>query len=347
MKFGIIGTGLIAEFHARALSEIEGAELEACMDVNAERAAVFGSKYQCTSYNSVEQFLQHPGLEIVTVCTPSGLHRDMAVAAAQAGKHVIVEKPLEISTERCQQIIDVCQKNKVILSGIFPSRFFSAASMVKKALDMGRFGKLTMGTASVKWWREQSYYRTGGWKGTRSLDGGGALINQSIHAIDLLLWYMGEAEEVYAYLDTRAHADIEVEDNAVVAVRFKNGAIGTIHGSTSVWPGFLKRLEISGTSGSAILEEENLVFWKFKDENTSDEGVRKQFSEATHSGGGASDPAAISHQGHKLQFLDIIDAITNKRDPLIDGREAMKAVQLIEAAYRSADKGKPVFIGEL
>ncbi len=347
MKFGIIGTGLIAEFHARALSEIKGAELEACMDVNSERAAGFGAKYHCTSYNSIEHFLKHPSLEIVTVCTPSGLHRDMAVAAAHAGKHVIVEKPLEISTERCQQIIDACKKNNVVLSGIFPSRFFSAASTVKKAVDAGRFGKLTMGTASVKWWREQSYYSTGGWKGTRSLDGGGALINQSIHAIDLLLWYMGDAEEVYACMDTSAHSGIEVEDNAVVAVRFKNGAIGTIHGSTSVWPGFLKRLEISGTAGSAILEEENLTFWKFKEENPDDEYVRKQFAGATHTGGGASDPAAISHHGHKLQFLDIIDAIQNNREPLIDGEEAMKAVRLIEAAYRSAELDKPVSLGEM
>lgn len=347
MNFGIVGTGLIAEFHAKALAEIPGARLVACMDKFPERAQKFAEAHRCAAYADLNAFLAHPGLEVVNVCTPSGLHLDSALPAAAAGKHLIVEKPLETTTERCLKIVDACEKSGVVLSGIFPSRFHGAASNLKRAVDSGRFGRLTMGSAYVKWWREPAYYANGGWKGTKALDGGGALINQSIHAVDLLLWFMGKAEEVCAWTGTVGHAGIEVEDNAVASVRFANGALGVVQGSTAVWPGFLKRVEVSGLTGSAILEEENLAFWKFREETSADDEIRTKFAAATSSGGGASDPAAIGYHGHKLQFLDVMEAIGKGRKPCIDGREATKAVALIEAIYESAANRAPARVAEL
>ncbi|MEW6550153.1 MAG: Gfo/Idh/MocA family oxidoreductase [Spirochaetota bacterium] len=346
MNFGIVGTGLIAEFHAAALAEIKGAKIVACLDKIPERAVRYAEKYGCTAYTDLGAFLAHPGLEVVNICTPSGLHMDAAVPAAQAGKHLIIEKPLETTGARCRAINEAAAKAGVVLSGIFPSRFHGAAQNLKAAVDAGRFGKLTMGSAYVKWWRDQDYYSKGGWKGTKALDGGGALINQSIHAIDLLLWFMGEAEEVTAYTGTIGHTGIEVEDNAAAAVRFANGAFGIIQGSTSIWPGFLKKIEVSGLEGSVVLEEENLAFWKFKAETAKDDEIRKAFASATSSGGGASDPAAIGHHGHRLQFENVIKAIESGTKPLVDGPEATRAVDVIEAIYRSAETGKPAKVAK-
>lgn len=344
MNFGIVGTGLIAEFHARALAEIKGAKLVACLDKFPERSRTFSEKHGGTAYDDLESFLAHPGLEVVNICTPSGLHLDAALPAAAAGKHLIIEKPLETTTARCAQIIEACRKGGVTLSGIFPSRFHEAAKALKTAVEGGRFGRLTMGSAYVKWWRDPEYYAKGGWKGTKALDGGGALINQSIHAIDLLLWFMGDAVEVTAWTGTVGHEGIEVEDNAVAAIKFRNGALGVIQGSTAVWPGFLKRVEVSGMAGSAIMEEGNLSFWKFRSETPADDEIRRLLASATSSGGGASDPAAIGHHGHKLQFENVIAAIENGTKPLVDGVEASKAVSLIEAIYRSAETRKPAVV---
>ena len=255
MKFGIVGTGMIAEFHARAIGEIPGASVAACLDTVPERARTFAEKHGCRAYGDLKSFLSDPEMEVVNVCSPSGAHLDSAVPAAESGRHLIVEKPLEITVERCLRIVEACSRSGVVLSGIFPSRFFEAARAVKEAVDQGRFGRLSMGSAYVKWWREQAYYSGSGWKGTKAMDGGGALMNQSIHAVDLLLWYMGPVRRVSAFTGVAGHTGLEIEDNASAALEFENGALGAIQGSTAVWPGFLKRVEVLGTSGSAILEE--------------------------------------------------------------------------------------------
>lgn len=342
--FGIIGLGLIADFHARAIQAIPGGRgtLVACCSRSAEKAQGFAKKYGCTGYANVDKFLGHPGLDIVSLCTPSGAHLEHSLAAARAGKHVIVEKPLEITPERCDKIIAACEKAKVRLAGIFQSRFSEVAGIVKKAVDQGRFGTLVLGDAYVKWFRSQEYYDNGGWHGTQALDGGGALINQSIHAIDLLQWFMGPVESVQAFTGTIGHQRIEVEDNAVAALRFRNGAFGVIEGSTSVYPGFLKRIEISGTRGSVILEEETLKAWDFAESLPEDEEIRKKFGAGAKTGGGAADPAAISFEGHRRQFEDLITSLEQGRSPLIDGREAKKAVEIIQAIYTSAKKGTTV-----
>ena len=341
--FGIIGLGLIADFHAKAIQAISGSKgtLVACCSRSQEKAKVFADKYNCRGYADLRSFLAHPGLDIVSICSPSGAHLDTAVAAAEAGKHVIVEKPLEITPERCDRIIEACDRAKVSLGGIFQSRFSEVAGLVKSTLEQGRFGTLVLGDAYVKWFRSQEYY-DGGWHGTRALDGGGALINQSIHAIDLLQWFMGPVESVQAFTGTIGHKRIEVEDNGVAALRFRNGAFGVIEGSTAVYPGFLKRIEISGTKGSMVLEEETLKTWEFAESAPGDEEIRKKHGAGAESGGGASDPAAISFQGHRRQFEEYISALDEGRPPLVDGPEAKKAVEIIQAIYTSAKKSKPV-----
>ncbi len=342
--FGIVGLGLIADFHAKAIQAISGgrSSLVACCSRSAEKAQGFSKKYACTGYTDIVKFLAHPGLDIVSLCTPSGAHLEHSLAAAKAGKHVIVEKPLEITPERCDKIIASCEKAKVSLAGVFQSRFSEVAGIVKKAVDQGRFGTLVLGDAYVKWFRSQEYYDDGGWHGTQSLDGGGALINQSIHAIDLLQWFMGPVESVQAFTGTIGHKRIEVEDNAAAALRFRNGAFGVIEGSTSVYPGFLKRIEISGTKGSVILEEETLKAWDFAEGLPEDEEIREKFGAGTETGGGAADPAAISFEGHRRQFEEFITSLEQGRSPLVDGREAKKAVQIIQAIYASAKKGSLV-----
>ena len=340
--FGIIGLGLIADFHAQAIRAMKQGVLTACCSRSREKAEAFGAKYDCRAYSSVQEFLAHPGLDMVNICTPSGAHLEPALEAATAGKHLIIEKPLEITLERCRQIIEACDKHSVKCAGIFPSRFHEVTATVKKAIDQGRFGRLVLGDAYVKWYRTQAYYDDGGWKGTQALDGGGALINQSIHAIDLLQWFMGPVESVQAFTATVGHESIDVEDNAVAALRFKNGAFGVIEGSTSAYPGLLKKIEISGTRGTAILEEEDLKTWEFVDELPEDEEIIKKFQGKTETGGGAADPAAIGFHGHQRQFEDMVRALDEDRQPLVDGREARKAVEIILAIYRSAREGRMV-----
>jgi UDP-N-acetyl-2-amino-2-deoxyglucuronate dehydrogenase len=341
MKFGIVGTGMIAEFHARAIAEIHGASIVACLDALPARARDFAAKHGCRSYDDMGRFLRDPEMEIVNVCSPSGAHLDAAIPAAESGRHLIVEKPLEISVSRCIRIVDAAERAGVLLSGIFPSRFHGAARELKAAVAAKRFGVLAMGSAYVKWWRDQAYYSGSAWKGTKAMDGGGALMNQSIHAIDLLLWYMGKVRRVSAFTGAVGHSGLEIEDNAAVALEFESGALGAIQGSTAIWPGFLKRIEIMGTAGSAILEEENLVFWKFAEGGPADDGIRARYAAATSTGGGASDPAAIGHEGHRLQIEDVIRAIRERGKPLVDGIEATRAVALIEAIYESAATGRP------
>jgi predicted dehydrogenase len=199
-----------------------------------------------------------------------------------------------------------------------------------------------MGDAYVKWFRTQEYYDSGAWRGTWALDGGGALMNQAVHSVDLLLWFMGPAAEVSAYTSTLAHQRIEVEDVAVATIKFKSGALGVIEASTATWPGELKRIEISGNAGSAIVREEDLAVWKFAKESKADDAIREQMSSRTQTGGGAADPKAIGHHGHMLQFQDVLAAIKKGKQPLIDGPEGRKAVELILAIYKSAETGKPV-----
>jgi predicted dehydrogenase len=287
-------------------------------------------------------FLARPDVHIVIVTTPSGAHLEPAVAAAAAGKHVVVEKPLEITTARCDRIIGACDRHGVQLCTIFPSRFGDANQALHAAVAAGRFGRLTLGETTCKWWRDQDYYDKGGWKGTKALDGGGALMNQAIHNVDLLLWLMGPATHVSGFTATLAHERIEVEDTAVACLRFANNALGVIQATTSVHPGLPKTIAVHGDRGTVVVEQDDVLRWDFQPETAEDRRIKERFAQKVGASGGSSNPAAISHQGHARQLADFVRAIRTNTAPLVDGREGRRAVAVIEAIYRSAATGQTV-----
>jgi len=340
--FGIVGCGMISTFHARAIADVRGAKLVACFDTRQEASQRFAAEHDCEAYTDLNKMLANPKVAIVTIATPSGAHMEPAVAAANSGKHVIVEKPLEITLKKCDRIIAASRKNGVQLGTIFPSRFHDSSVKLKRAIDSGRFGRLTVGDAYVKWYRSQAYYDSGAWRGTWALDGGGALMNQAIHSIDLLTWMMGPVVEIQANTAMLAHQRIEVEDVAVATLRFANGALGIVEATTAAYPGYLKRIEIHGSEGSVVLEEEDLKAWDFAKPRKEDKAVLNEMKKHRSTGGGASDPAAIGHHGHAIQFRDFLDAVKKNRPPAIDGHEGRRSVEIILGMYKAAETGKTV-----
>lgn len=341
--FGIVGCGMIANFHAEAIKHMRNAKIVACFDTfpaSAERFAA--ANPGVTPYTDYEAMLKDPNVQIITICTPSGSHMDPAVKAANAGKHVVVEKPMEITLKRCDAILDACTKNGVQLCPIFPSRFSPANLALKDAIEDGRFGKLTLGDTYVKWWRTQQYYDQGGWRGTWALDGGGSYMNQAIHNVDLLYWFMGDVASVTGVTSTIAHERIEVEDVGVATVKFKNGALGVIEATTAAWPGLLKKTEIHGTEGSVIVEQDDILLWQFAKTKAKDKAILEKFSRKVGGTGGASDPKAISYVGHMEQLKDFVKAIETGRPPKVTGSEGRKSVEMILAIYQSAWTGKHV-----
>jgi UDP-N-acetyl-2-amino-2-deoxyglucuronate dehydrogenase len=345
LGFAIVGCGMIARFHVRALAEVPGATLAALVTRNpasAEKLIAETGVPAVPVFTTLAEALKHPGVDVVIITTPSGAHLEPAVEAAKAGKHVVVEKPLEITPERCDAIIEACGKHGVQLCTIFPSRFHDANIVLHDAVTAGRFGRLTLGETTCKWWRSQAYYDDGGWKGTQALDGGGALMNQAIHNVDLLLWMMGDVAKVAGFTAMLAHERIEVEDTAVAALTFKNGALGVIQATTSVHPGLPKTIAIHGDRGSAVIEQEDILRWDFQPPTPDDDGVKARFAQKLGLSGGSSDPKAISHQGHARQLTDFVKAIQANTPPKVDGREGRKAVALICAIYESMRTGRIV-----
>lgn len=338
----LIGCGMISEFQSKAISALPDAQIIGYFDTVAEMARKRASEFGGKAYATIEELLADKSVEVVSICTPSGTHMEPAVQAARAGKHVMVEKPIEITPQRVDTILEACREAKVTLGAIFPRRFQESSRVLKHAVESGRFGRICLADVYIKWYRSQEYYDKGGWRGTWKLDGGGALMNQGIHGIDLLQWIMGGIVEVSAFTATLGHK-IEVEDTAVAAVRFANGALGTIEGTTGSWPGAKIKIEISGMSGSVVLEDEVIQSWRFQDEGPADEAIRQKFGpEASMSGGGASDPRAISYEGHRLQFEDFVRAIRTGTRPYCSGEDGRAAVAIITSIYRSAQEGRPV-----
>ncbi len=341
-RFALIGCGMVGQHHITAIGGVPRAKLVAICDVREATARSFGEA------NRVPWFTDHkamlaavPDITIVNLCTPSGLHMKPALDVMAAGKHCVVEKPLEIALDKCDRMIDAADQAGVLLATIFPSRFGDAAIELRKALGQGRFGKLTIGDAYVRWWRDQAYYDSGGWRGTWELDGGGALMNQSIHAVDLLQAYMGDVKAVTAVSGCIAHERIEVDDASLVAVEWACGALGVIQGTTAAWPGLDKRIAISGTDGTAIMDEEQLTTWDFRKPRARDAAMLAKLAEVDH-GSGASDPMAFSPENHRRQLADLCKAIETGGTPLVDGREGRKSVEIILAAYKSAEAGQRV-----
>lgn len=337
-NFGIVGAGMIADFHAKAIQSLPNATLVGISSNTPEKTRAIAEKYKCLAFKSNEEMLQSPEIDIITVATPSGAHLEPAIMAAKNGKHAIVEKPVEITLDRIDQMIAAHTQAGTQLGGVFNFRFNDAVQLLKKTVDAGRFGTISHASVQVPWWRKPEYY-AGNWRGTWKLDGGGALMNQSIHMVDMLQYLMGPLASLQAYTATIAH-DIEVEDTATAVVQFKNKALGTIYGSTASFPGQLRRIAITGTKGTAVLVENSFTVWEFADQTEEDKAVLTKFR--NDSTGGASDPSAIPFEPHARNFAAFMAALDENRPFEIDGTEARKAVEIILAIYQSA-KEKRVY----
>jgi len=341
--YGIIGCGNIGPVHAAAISDVKNAKLVGVADVVAANARKLADQYGALAYGDYNEMLKDPALDAVCICVPSGLRMEIAVACAKAGKHILSEKPLDVTTKRIDKIIAACDKYNVRLGCIFQSRFSDDALLLRQAVEQGRFGKLVLGDASIKWYRSQAYYDSGAWRGTWKLDGGGALMNQGIHYVDLLQWLMGPVKSVVAQTALVGHTGLEVEDLATAMLEFENGAMGVIEASTAIYPGHAARIEIHGLEGSAILEDGKLKSWQFKTRRPIDKKIEAALNEESALGSGASDPlASLKTEGHRRQIDDFTKALRAGAAPGIDGREGRNAVALIETIYQAAKTGKRI-----
>lgn len=337
----VVGAGNIAAAHIDAVQRLENARLVGIASRTPQSARALAERHGVRAYLDVGAVAADPEVDVVAICTPSGAHLEPATTVLRAGKHVVVEKPLEVTSERARALIREADDAGVVLATVFMSRFGDANAFVKRAADEGRLGPLIQGDAYVKWFRDQAYYDSGAWRGTVRLDGGGALMNQAIHQVDLLLWVMGPVREVFAYADTLVHDRLEVEDTLVAVLRYESGALGQIAAATSLWPGRPKALHVHGRDGTAIVEDDVLVDWRTRE--GGDEERRDVLDRYGGNGtGGSAEPMAISFENHRRQYADVLAALDAGRAPAIDGREGLRSVALIEAIYRSVRECRPV-----
>lgn len=339
--FGVVGLGSIAKAHLDAIDKLPNARLVGVTSHSPGKAEVAARQHQVKAYPDVASMLLDPEVEVVCVTTPSGTHLEPALAAARAGRHVIVEKPLEVTVERARAIVRAADAAGVKLATIFMSRFSDAHQHLKRSVEEGKLGRMLQGDAYVKWYRSQAYYDSAAWRGTWALDGGGALMNQAIHQLDLLLWLMGPVAEVFAYTATLNHERLEVEDTLVAVLRFESGALGSISAATSLYPGQPKVLELHGTAGTVRMKDDGVDLWQLADltDGEQAEVLRRYSGQAS---GTFADPMAMSFDNHRRQIHDFLQAIGTDAAPLVDGREGLRLVTLVEAIYRAAQTKKPV-----
>jgi UDP-N-acetyl-2-amino-2-deoxyglucuronate dehydrogenase len=339
LGFAIVGTGMIAGYHAQAIAQTPGARLVGVVSRSPERGAAFAAQHSIPVVTAtVEEMVARADVHVVNVTTPSGAHLDPTLAAIRVGRHVVVEKPLETTPARCDQIIAAADAAGVKVAAIFQGRFGAGAQKVKAAIAAGRLGRLVLASAYVKWHRTADYYRTA-WKGTWELDGGGALMNQAIHGVDLLQWFAGLPTEVTGRFTRRVHTGIQADDTTVATLQYADGALGTIEASTALWPGWSRRIELCGEHGSITLEDDAIVKWDFAQSEPGDEVIRAAQRDNTL-GSGAGNPAGISIAGHLRQITDLVEAVRDRRAPAIGAAEGRKAVALVHAIYESAKSGK-------
>lgn len=356
LRFGILGCGVIGPHHARAIAGLDGAELVATADVNPERARNLAHEYGCSHYSGLGEMLSKADLDAVCVCTPSGMHAEDAIVALEAGKDVVIEKPVDVTLGATDRLLEVRRATGGKVAVISQHRFDGATLAVRDAIEEGRFGRLTSGSAEVRWWRSQSYYDSGGWRGTRKLDGGGALINQSIHSIDLLQWLMGPVIEVTAYTGLLAHERIEVEDTAVAILKFAGGALGAIVATTAAYPGLSATIAVHGDRGSAIIDDDRLAYFHAAGEHEEGraygaggekgaERIAELYGTAKPGPGAGADPGSLS-MAHREQIGDFIDAVRDDREPSVDLEEARRPLAIIAGIYESARTGTSVRLEE-
>lgn len=338
MRFGIIGYGAIGDIHAKVIESIDGAELVAVATRSPAKQADVISKYHCAVYEDYREMLRRDDIDIVSICLPSGMHEQAAMAAAEAGKHCIVEKPMEISVERCNRMAELFDKKGLTLSVIFQHRFDQSTRLIKKAIESGKMGKLNYGNARTIWFRDENYYRNSGWRGTWAGDGGGALMNQAIHCIDLLQHLMGPVEAVCGKCATLYHEAMETEDLGVAMLRFKSGAIGVIEGTTLAYPGFYSEVNIFGQCGSAGIRNDAVNFCHLSS------GPDSEIQDLMERGDETIPYGWYNLVPHIRQYQDVMDAITYNRAPLVTGLEGLESVKIIEGIYRSSERNEWILL---
>ena len=338
--FGIVGTGVIAAMHAAAIATLPGARLAAVTDVADGAAAAFAAARGCAAEPSLDALLARPDVDVVCVCVPSGLHAEVGVRAARAGKHLAVEKPIDVTLAAADRLIEAARAAGVALTVISQHRFDPGLIELKRLLADGALGRLVLAEASTKWYRTQAYYDSAAWRGTWAMDGG-SLMNQGIHYVDLLRWCMGPVTEITAVCATQAH-QVEVEDTALAIVRFGSGAVGTILSSTAAYPGFPQRLEITGTDGTVIVEDGRIVRRAFGAQPGAAQPGAAEPGGGSGPTGAAADPAAIEVASHAAQIADLLAAVEDGREPAVDGQAGRDALEIVCAVYESARTGRAV-----
>jgi len=333
--FGIAGTGIIASTHAQAVARLGNARLVAVTDVSADTAGRFAERHGCVAMPDLDALLARDDVDVVSVCVPSGLHAEIGIRAAAAGKHLVIEKPIDVTLAAADRLTEAAEAAGVKLTVISQHRFDPGLLELKNLAGTGALGRLLLGEASTKWYRSQAYYDSAAWRGTEALDGG-SLMNQGIHYADLLLWAMGPVAEVTAFTATQAHA-MEAEDVALALLTFRSGALGTLVSSTSVFPGFAQRLEITGTGGTIVVTDGQIT-------------SRGLAGKDGHPPGSAGDPAVaagastplIGAASHAAQLADLLAAIDEGREPAVTGADGRACLELVLAVYEAARKGGPV-----
>jgi len=338
VRFGIVGTGMIGKYHAQAVREAAGAELVAVCRGNPGQTEAAAKEYGVPCEPSYDALLARRDVDAVCIATPSGLHAAQVVAAARAGKHVLVEKPMALTLADADAMIEACRAAGVRLGVALQRRTDPTFLAVRAALDGGELGRLVLGTTTIPYVRPQSYYDSAAWRGTWAQDGGGALMNQGIHLADLLVWFMGDVKEVDARAATLAH-DIEVEDCVAARLTFAGGALGSLVATTAAAPGFPHRVEIYGTRGGLQIEGEDVVRW----DGESAPRVLPRGPSPAAAGAGAA-PTGIKHEGHVRLVADLVAAVRDRRAPIVPGEEGRKSLALVLAVYQSAREGRPIVL---
>jgi UDP-N-acetyl-2-amino-2-deoxyglucuronate dehydrogenase len=329
IRIGLIGSGNISETHLRAAREISGVEVAAVYGRNSDRVASLCQRYGGRPFQEFDRFLAHRPMDLVVIGTPSGLHATQGIEAARRGLHVLTEKPMDISTERADALIQATEKAGVKLGIIFQDRLKPDILRLREMIRGGQLGKVLLVDARVKWYRPPEYYSGSGWRGTFSLDGGGALINQGVHTVDLLLWLLGDVKSLQARSRTLLHA-IEVEDTCATILEFAGGPLCTLQATTAAYPGFPRRVEITGSEGTVVLEDDRIVSAQLK----------KSTGDLVHSTS-VKDEGASSHVvsdlgGHRAILVDFIRAIETNGTPACNGQEGRRSIALIESIYRAS-----------
>jgi predicted dehydrogenase len=340
VRFALVGAGNIAKIYVAAFEVIPDAKVTVICSRTEATGRALAQKCGAAWVADFREAVARDDVDAVVVATPSGTHADVAVAAAQAGKHLLVEKPLDITLARVDSIIQAAAQAGVVLAAVFPLRFTEGAQRAKAAMEAGRLGQLALADVSVKWFRPQSYY-DGSWRGRWATDGGGALMNQAIHNVDLVQWLAGPVTSVVGRTARLAHT-METEDTASALLTYANGALGVIQAATSCWPGDPARVELHGDRGTIVLEEGRIVVWKLQDAAPGEEGAMLALEQAA--GSGAADPMAMGFEKHRRQIVDLIEAIRTGRPPAILGEEARRSVEIVRAIYRSAANHAPVML---